>query len=85
MDPRGTGWTKNAYCSLLTHTKQLLLLTFCQTTARNGASFRTHRGNDGMTDGQTDVEVEIVIQMKVKMTISKVILLITYKAVALHG
>ena len=49
--------TQDVYFLLLTHTKQLLLMTFCQTTAGNGATFR----NDGMTDGQTDVEVEIVI------------------------
>ena len=49
------------YFSLLTHTKQLLLVTFCHTTAGNGASIRTHEWTNGMTDGQTDVEVEIVI------------------------
>ena len=52
----------------MTHTKQLLLVTFCKTTAGNGASFRTHGRRtedggrmDGRTEGQTDVEVEIVI------------------------
>ena len=34
----------------MTHTNQLLLVTFCHTTAGNGASFRTH----GMTHGWTD-------------------------------
>ena len=53
--------TQDVYFLLLTHTKQLLLMTFCQTTAGNGASFWTHGMTDGMTDGQTDVEVEIVI------------------------
>ena len=59
--------TQDAYFSLLTHAKQLLLMTFCKTTAGNGASFRTHgrRTEDGRTDGrtegQTDVKVEIVI------------------------
>ena len=62
--------TQNAYFSLMTHTKQLLLVTFCYTTAGIGASFRTHGRTDGQTDartdgrteeGQTDVEVEIVI------------------------
>ena len=61
MDPVSLRVTQNVYFSLLTHTKQLLLMTFCQTTAGNGASFRTHGMTDGMTDGQTDVEVEIVI------------------------
>ena len=56
--------TQNINFSLLTHTKQLLLLTFCDTTAGNGAYFRTHgQTADGelRTEGQTDVEVEIVI------------------------
>ena len=54
--------TKNAYFSLTTHTKQLLLVTLCETTAGIGASFRTHgRRTHGRTEGQTDVEVEIVI------------------------
>ena len=34
--------TQNAYFSLIAHTKQLLLVTFCDTTAGIGASFRTH-------------------------------------------
>ena len=53
--------TQDVYFTLLTHAKQLLLVTFFHTTAGNGASFRTHERNDGTTDGQTDVEVEIVI------------------------
>ena len=54
MDPRGTGRTKNAYYSLLTHTKQLLLVTFCHTTAGNGANFWTHTRTDERTNGWTD-------------------------------
>ena len=50
--------TQDAYFSLLTHTKQLLLVTFSQTTAGNGANFRTHTWKG--SDGQTDLEVEIV-------------------------
>ena len=55
--------TQNEYFSLIAHTKQLLLVTFCYTAAGIGASFRTHgrRTEDGRTEGQTDVEVEIVI------------------------
>ena len=63
--------TKNAYFSLITHTKQLLLVTFCYAAAGIRASFRTHgrtdgrrtdgRTDGGRTEGQTDVEVEIVI------------------------
>ena len=36
----------------MTHTKQLLLVTFCSTTAGIGASFRTHgrRTENGRTD-----------------------------------
>ena len=44
--------------SLLTHTKQLSLKKFCDTTAGIGAEFWTH--TDGTTDGQTEVEVETV-------------------------
>ena len=58
--------TQNVYFSLMTHTKQLLLVTFCYTTAGIRASFRTHARTDARTharteEGQTDVEVEIVI------------------------
>ena len=47
--------TQNAYFSLMTHTKQLLLVTFCYTTAGIGASFRTdaRRTADG-GGGRTD-------------------------------
>ena len=59
--------TQNAYSSLSTHTKQLLLVTFCDTLAGIEVSFwadgtgRTDERTDERTDGQTDVEVEIVI------------------------
>ena len=54
--------TQNAYFSLMTHTKQLLFVTFCCTTAGIEVRFRTHGRTDGRTaEGQTDVEVEIVI------------------------
>ena len=55
--------TKDAYFSLLTRTKQLLLVTFCDMLAGIEVSFwadGTGQTN-GRTDGQTDVEVEIVI------------------------
>ena len=52
MDPKGLVVTKNAYFSLLTHIKQLLLVTFCDPTAGIGVSFRTH----GRTDGRTECE-----------------------------
>ena len=42
----------------MTHTKQLLLVTFCDTTAGIGASFRTHGQR---MEGQKDLEVEIII------------------------
>ena len=48
--------TQNAYFSLTTHTKQLLLVTFGDTT----------RGIDReMADGQTDVNIKIVIYIAV--------------------
>ena len=50
--------TQNEYFSLIAHTKQLLLVTFCDTAAGIGASFRTdaqtadgRRTEDG---GRTD-------------------------------
>ena len=69
MGPRSLLVIQNAYFSLLTHTKQVLLVTFCHITAGNGANFWTHertngqtdRQTDRRTDRQTDVEVEIVI------------------------
>ena len=59
MDQRGLRVTQNTYSSL--HIKQLLLLTFCDTTAEIEDTFRTHEHTDRRTDGQTDMEVEIVI------------------------
>ena len=54
--------TQDAYFSLMTHIKQLLLVTFCYTTAGIGFTFQTDTQTaDGRTEGQTDVEVEIVI------------------------
>ena len=44
------GVIKNAYFSLKTHTKQLLLLTFCDKTVGNEASFWTHERKDGWTN-----------------------------------
>ena len=63
MDPRVLRVTQNAYFSLLTQTKKLLLVTFCDPTAETGVHFRTDgRTVGGLTEeGQTDVEVEIVI------------------------
>ena len=52
--------TQDAYFSLLSHTKQLLLVTFSDTTAGIGASFRT-RTHGQTAEGQTDIEVEVVI------------------------
>ena len=53
--------TQDVYFTLLTHTKQLLLLTFCNAAAETEVSLRTHERKRTETDGQTDVEVEIVI------------------------
>ena len=61
MDPRDLRVTHNAYLLLLTHTKKLLLMTYFDTTAKTGVSFRTHIQEDINTDGKTEVEVEVVI------------------------
>ena len=55
---KGLRVTQDAYFSLLTHIKQLLLVTFCE-KLQEMELFFGH--TDGRTDGQTDVEVEIVI------------------------
>ena len=65
MGPRGLRVTQNAYFSLLTLTKKLLLVTFCDPTAETGVSFQPD-GRNGTnrterTDEQTDMKVEIVI------------------------
>ena len=64
---RGLRVTQHAYFLIIIHTKQLLLVTFCQPTAGIRASFRMDgRKMDGgridkkTAEGQTDVEVEIV-------------------------
>ena len=52
LDTRGLRMTQNAHFSLLTHTKQLLILIFCDTIARIGPSFQTHRFTDRRMDRQ---------------------------------
>ena len=39
--------TQDAYFSLLTHTKQLLLVTYCDTTAETDVSVQKHGRTDG--------------------------------------
>ena len=58
--------TQDAYFSFSTHAKQLLLVTFCETTAGNQENEsvtygRTYGRTDVRTEGQTDVKSEIVI------------------------
>ena len=59
--PLGSDGDPGCIFSLLTHTKQLLLVTFFDTTAENGANFQTHGTTHARMDGLTDLEVEIVI------------------------
>ena len=59
VDPKDLGVTRNEYFSLSKHTKQLLLVTYCDTPAgievSFEVSFRTHgRTDGGRTDGRTD-------------------------------
>ena len=63
VDPRDLGVTSNAYFSLSKHTKQLSLVTYCDTPVGIEVNFQTHRRTDGgrTAEGQTDVEVEIAI------------------------
>ena len=56
--------TQDAYLLLLTHTKQLLLVTVCNTLAGSGVRFRTdarRTAAEAEAEGQTDMEVKIVI------------------------
>ena len=46
--------TQDAYFSLLTHTKQLLLVTFCDTLAGIEVSFQREGTPERQTDGRTD-------------------------------
>ena len=50
IDPRGLRVTKTTYFSLLTHVKQLLLMTFFNTTAGIGKNGNVR---EGRTDRQT--------------------------------
>ena len=51
--------TQDAYFSLLTHNKQLLLVTFCDTLEGIEVSFWRDGNTELEPDGQTNVEVEI--------------------------
>ena len=42
MDPRGLRMTQHAYFLLMKHTKQLLLVTYCDTTAETDVSVQKH-------------------------------------------
>ena len=53
MDSRVLKVTKNTYFTLLTHTKQLLLLTFCDTAAETEVSIGTHE-RKWKRNGRTD-------------------------------
>ena len=70
MDPRDLRVNQNAYFSLLTYTKQLLLMILCNLTAGIGASFQTHTfgrtEEEEEDEGQTDVEVEMVIYIQIR-------------------
>ena len=46
MDPRGLKVTQNAYFGLLTHNKQLLIVSTCDKTAGIGGGFWTHGKTD---------------------------------------
>ena len=48
MDSRGLRVTQNAYFLLLTYTKQLLLVTFCNPTAEIGSGMQCHDTMDAV-------------------------------------
>ena len=51
MDQKGLGVTKNAHFSFFAHARKLLLVTYCDITAKTGIDLWTH--------GETDVDIEI--------------------------
>ena len=59
MEPRDPRVTKNAYFSLLKHTKQLLAVRFCKRLEI--VYGHTNRKTETLSDGETDVENEIII------------------------
>ena len=61
MDPVSLRMTQNTYFSLLTHTKQLSLVTFCDTTAGIGKKWKCDVRTDRRMEGQTDLKSEIVV------------------------
>ena len=71
MEPRGLKVTQNAYFSLLTHTKQLLLVTFCHPTAGivkwDGTDGRRRRSKDGR---RIDMKVESYVDCKSRVLLN---------------
>ena len=61
MDPRGLRVTQTTYFSLLTHARQLSLVTFCDTTAGIGKKWKSDVRTDIQAEGQADVKSKIVI------------------------
>ena len=65
LGSRGQRLTKYTYFSLLTQTKQLLIVKFCDKTAEIEPRFRTRERTDKQMNGRKerylDVKVEIVI------------------------
>ena len=60
MDPRSLRVIQNAYFSLLTHTKQLLAVSFCDDTAGIGAELKC---DIRMDRKETEMRFEKVIQI----------------------
>ena len=56
IDLRGMRVTKNAYFLLLKHAKQLLLVIFCDTTARIAYNFRTLELTNERTELKMDTQ-----------------------------
>ena len=55
------GVTQTTYFFLLTHVKQLSLVTFCDTIAEIGKKWKSDVRTDVQAEGQADVKSEIVI------------------------
>ena len=62
--PHGSRVTQNGHFSLSKHTKHLLLVTFCDRTAKIGVNRQSLDGKrTAKSESQTDVEVSIVVQI----------------------
>ena len=73
MDSWGLRLTQTTYLSLLTHAKQLSLVTFCDTAAGIGKKWNCDilGRTDGRTDGRTEGQTHVKFEMDLDFLVSK--------------